>query len=457
MQRQIARHRTRRLMWMMMSLALCIVTFGAALPVASEGSRTLLPREPVSEFRANIEWRNSTYGGIIKRRTLFEVYARAGEYMLLGSSAIDVPGEPDRGDIRVYNPGLVTGEIGQREVPAEPSYSCVEQRQATGNTAQGRIGSREQELNGPNTSTNAVPAGYTPCFYQAPVDGIYNVAFWGPAGDNHDTETAPAGQVDPPPAEFGPRQDTSVTAWDITVRDSLESTEDHNGRVFSYFYAMFSGGNGRDLKGSPYIVTRDGFIYRLDLGGDANGFLIYANRFGFLDTDGNPLYRNVMAVPTMTFDEQNQLVQLQGGVRLAPPEFPIFLNPPDPAAIQALGYPTQPVAPEISDLAFRGTLGEGSTTPGQGGTFSLISSAAGVIELVISRDGQDFDPTKPENRFLRTVVEEAGPLEIAWDGLDNADNPFPAGQNYAVRASLRAGELHFPFIDVENNLDARPA
>jgi hypothetical protein len=387
-------------MWMLLSLALCIATFGAALPIAAEGSRTLLPREPVSEFRANIEWRNSSYGGIVKRRTLFEVYARVGEYIRLGSSAIDVPGEPDRGDIRVYNPGLVTGEIGQREIPVEPSYSCVQQRQATGNVAQGRIGSREQELNGPNTSTNAVPAGYTPCFYQAPVNGIYNVAFWGPAGDDRDSETAPAGQIDPPAAEFGPRQNTSVTAWDITVRDSLESTEDRNGRVFAYFYAMFSGGNGRNLKASPYIVTRDGFIYRLDLGGDANGFLIYANRFGFLDTDGNPLYRNVMAVPTMTFDEQNQLVQLQGGVSLAPPEFPIFLNPPDPATIQALGYPTEPVAPEISDLAFRGALGDGSTTPGQGGTFSLISSAAGVVELVISRDGQNFDPTKPENRFF---------------------------------------------------------
>jgi hypothetical protein len=54
------------------------------------------------------------------------------------------------------------------------------------------------------------------------------------------------------------------------------------------------------------------------------------------------------------------------------------------------------------------------------------------------------------------MVAEAGPLEIAWDGLDNDDNPFPAGQNYAVRASLRAGELHFPFIDVENNLDGAP-
>jgi hypothetical protein len=444
-------------------LAALIVPSHSAL---AEGSSTLYPAG-TSRFRANLEWRNDTYGERLFRRTLLKVYANAGEYILLGSSAVDVPDAPDNGDIRVYNPGLVNGDIGNETIPATPSFSCVAQRGSTGNAAQGRIGSRAQESNGPDTIANpatgargnAVPAGYVPCFYQAPASGVYSVAFFGPSGDGRSSETQPTGSINDVADNFDASQDTSISAWDVTVRPNLQATTSFNGRLFAYYIAMFTGGNARPIDSLIYVVADDGFQYRVDLGNmDPNGYLLYANQVGFLDSDGTtPLYRDVMAAPTLPFDQQNQLVQLQGGVQLAPPQYPIFFNPPDPAALTALNIPLAPTIGQISNLTFAGAAGGSTTVVGGGGTFRFNSTVEGVYQLVISRDGSNYDPTNPQNRVLRGVRDTNGVIEVTWDGLDNSGNPFPAGSNYQARVVMKGGEFHFPFLDVENSITGSPS
>ena len=69
---------------------------------------------------------------------------------------------------------------------------------------------------------------------------------------------------------------------------------------------------------------------------------------------------------------------------------------------------------------------------------------------MISRDGVNFDPGAAGNRVLRGVVT-SGAETVTWDGKDNSGADFPVGANYAVRASLHAGEYHFPLIDAENS------
>lgn len=456
-------HRLRR----GLGAALILLLGLAAVPVGlrAEGSGSLYPAGATG-FRANLEWRTSTYGGgLLKRRTLLKVYARAGEYIMLGSSAVDVPDEPDRGDILVFVPGRIGGPIGQEIVPAQPDYSCRAHRAQTGNSQQGRIASRLQETHGPDTIAvpataqpgGAVPGGYVPCWYRATETGIYDIVFLGPVGDGSDSQIFPTGQLDHP-SNFSAAQNTSVSAWDVTVRDSLTVAQSRRGRLFAYYLAMFTGGNGRPLSNTVYIVATDGFVYKVDLLGlDPNGYVLYGNQAGFLDSDGSPLYRNVMAVSTLPTQDQNQMVQLQGGVRLAPPQYPIFFDQPDPAALQAVGIPLTPLVPTVSGFSFEASGGGNVAKVGEGGTFRFGSNVGGVYELVISRDGQDWDPTSPQNRVLRGIRVSGGETRVPWDGMDNAGNAFPEGRGYQARTSVHGGEFHFPFLDVENSITGSPS
>ena len=422
----------------------------------AEGSRSMYPSSATGS-RANIEWRSSNYANLVRRRTILKVYANAGEFILLGSSAVGVTLGATSGDIRVYNPNTITGVIGDETIPASPSFSCAAQRTATGQASQGQITTRTIELAGPDTITNPVNAtpggavtnGYVPCFYQAPSTGIYDVVFWGPAGDNVDTEVQPTGSIGT--LQNDSTQNTSISAWDVTVRNSLTTTTDINGRLFANYLALFTGANSRPVNSSIYIVTDDGFRYLTAFNGlDPNGFITLANNVGFYDSDGQtPLYRNLVD------GVNNQLTAPQGGVTLAPPTHLIFftntnnsLYQPDPSAISANNIPLIPTLPTITGT-YAGSAGGIDSYVSAGGIFTINSNVNSNYEIIISRDGVDFNPTTPANRVLRGT-RSAGTHNIVWNGLDNSGTAFPVG-TYTARSTIHAGEYHFPLLDVENS------
>ena len=90
------------------------------------------------------------------------------------------------------------------------------------------------------------------------------------------------------------------------------------------------------------------------------------------------------------------------------------------------------------------------------GTFRLEAGSGGTYEIVISRDGLDFDPGLPGNRALRGIVP-AGKFTVTWDGKDNTGVALPVKDHYAVRAVLRAGEYHAPMLDVESSTLGGPS
>ncbi|MGI0486119.1 hypothetical protein ACN4EK_11825 [Pantanalinema rosaneae CENA516] len=419
-------------------------TVGAIAPGQAEGSRSLFPNP--TGFRANLEWRTGQYN-LLTRRTLLRVYARQGEVILLGSSAMGV----NNGDILVFDPGVVPfTPVGQEVVnPAAAAFQCSTQNAL--NPAQGVISNRTQELAGPDTvPAGGVANGYTPCVYQAPTTGFYTVAILGPAGANTDNDTPPTGSLDP--IQTGVGQDATVAAWDVTVRTNLVSPANLPGRLLTYYLSLFTGANGRPIDSTVYILTSDGFLYETGLRGiDPNGFVVYGNRVGFLDADGRtPLNRDVVA-------SDNLLNTVQGGVIIAPPEYPLFFSPPDPEVVAALGIPLTTTIPAIApgSYSFTGTAGSNNSLVATGGNFAYSANVPHVYELIISQDGSDFDPTNPQNRVLRGIGA-AGTQTVTWDGLDNSGTPFPIGTNYPARLVIRAGEYHFPLLDVENSLFGSP-
>lgn len=457
---QLLRSGLRPRSWVAAGIALGLLTpVLGTLPAIAEGSRSLYP-SGITGNRANLEWRTSNYAnGLLKRRTLLKVYVNAGEYILLGSSAVGVTSGTTSGNIQVYGSGRVTGSIGQETIPTSADFSCSDQRTTTGNTNQGRITTREAELAGPDTITNSTTAtaggvvtnGYVPCFYQAPTTGIYYVVFSGPLGTDSDTEMATVGSGSLNSPNISATQNASVSMWDVTIRDSLTSTVDRNGRLFADYLAMIMGANDRYMNSKLVIVTRDGFRYKTDLGGiDPNGFVIFANNVGFYDSDRQtPLYRDVLG-------GNNQLTALSGGVAIALPSHEIFFTntnnveyQPDDDAIAANFIPLAPTNPILSALTYQGSAGGTSSYLNSGGVFTIETSIEANYQLVISRNGTDFDPTNPDNRVLRGV-RSAGTSTIVWNGLDNNGTAFPVG-TYSVKARIHSGEYHFPLLDVENS------
>jgi uncharacterized repeat protein (TIGR01451 family) len=437
-------------------LLLCYLNFGIQ-SARAEGSRTLYPSNaPAGSSRANLEWRTDTYGGLVLRRTLLKVYANQGEYILLGSSAVGV----GSGNIRVYNPNRVSDSIGSEIIPTTPDFQCTSQ------AGRGVISSRQQELSGPRAiSGPGNPNGYIPCYYQAPSTGVYDIVFYGPDGGGSSTNGAPTGEINLSSGNnFGTQQGTSVAAWDVTVRSSDQtSIIDKDGRLFSYYLALFTGNNGRYLNFPVYPITTDGFRYKVELRGtDPNGFVLYGNQTGFFDSDGiSPLYHDILGA-------DSQLANPQGGVSLARPQFATFFNSIDDTVLgsvdrykrdgtlEGTGIPLSPIIPTVNNLQFNGTVSGNNSSYGTGGTFNFNSNITGTYELIISRDGSNFDPTNTQNRLLRGIMPTTGQQAINWDGKDNSGNFFPVGSNYKVSVRTYGGEYHFPLLDAENNFTGGP-
>ncbi len=435
------------------AFAALVMLGAAAAPASAAGSGDLWPNG-ASGSRANTEWRTGSYGnGALTRRTLIKAYMTAGEVIMLGSSAVG----QGASDILVFNKNRVTGPIGTETIPAVANFSCNTQRLAVGAPAgQGMITSRAQELAGPDTiPTGGVAGGYVPCHYTAPATGIYDVIFVGPLGMASNVDGGVAADVALAAAgDFDATQGTSIAAWDATVRANLTSTANIAGRVFTYYLALFTAGNGLPVFPSIYAVTLDAYKYKIDLRGmDPNGWLVYGNQVGFLDSDGTtPLYHDAVADAT---GSPGQLTGIQGGVSLGLPSFPLFFEPPAAATIAALGIPAAPIAPQMSSISFSGTVGGNTSLVNQGGTFKFTTNVRGVYDIVVSIDGVNFDPTSPTNRSLRGVVVSPGVHTVAWNGQDNSNNPFPVG-SYKAHVSLHGGEYHFPMIDVENDTAGGP-
>ncbi|TAF07960.1 MAG: DUF11 domain-containing protein [Nostocales cyanobacterium] len=440
------------------STAICLaILTGGIQSAQAEGSRNLYPTSsPANARRANLEWRNELSGNLIRRRTLLKVYANAGEYILMGSSAVGI----NNGDIYVYNPGLVTGQVGSESFPATPTFQCTSQ------TGTGWISSRTQELAGPqNITGTGNTTGYVPCYYQAPTTGVYDVVVFGPAGFNVSGDGSVTNEINLTSAtNFDSTQGSSVAAWDVTVRSDTNSTTDLTGRLFAYYLTLFTGNGARPIYVTVYPVTNDGYIYRSEIRGlDPNGFILYGNEVGFFDSDGqSTLYHNIVGT-------DGNVSNPQGGTQLSRPQFPTFFNQPNIIALgsvnrydrsgnsSGVGITTIPTIPEVKNASFTGSLFGNTSKFGNGGTFTFDSTVAGTYEIVIKGSGStDFDPTNPKNRVLRNYMDTSGLKNVAWDGKDNAGNLFPVGSDYEYNIRVRAGEYHFPVLDGENNASGGP-
>ena len=411
----------------------------------AEGSRSMFP-SGIAGARAPMDLtNNATYAGVARNRQFIYVYAEANEYILVGSR-----NRGSNGDVFIYNPQSF-GTPANETIPGTANFTCSTTNTgpaAFGGGTRGTISSRANELAGPNSANNAVTVtnGWSPCAYRAPSTGIYGVRFTGASSGGLSVQAADTGTLQVLASQ--------VSAWEVAVRANVASTTDLNGRVFTYAWIGRTGGNGVNARvfHSLYYVTQDGYRYEQTMKGlDPFAYALYGNAQGFTD-NGDPLYKSVRG------DNQTaSVIQPAGtGITAQAAQYPIFfstLSPSAPHAAQinatltALSIPTTPPVPQLLSASFAGDVGGVVSTQNVGGTFTFETVNTLSYQIVISRDGVNFDPANTLNRVLYGTANTGTHMEV-WDGLDNGGLPFPVG-SFPFRVSGRNGEVHFPIIDTE--------
>jgi fimbrial isopeptide formation D2 family protein/uncharacterized repeat protein (TIGR01451 family) len=425
-----------RLRRAIVSIGLLLCAIGAGIqPAHAEGSRELVGN---GGHRPYTEWRKSLTN-IFLRRTVLKVFAKQGEVINLGSSAVNV----GSGNILLF-PSSV--DLYQEPITESLALrNCRTQQSGTG-----FLSTRAQELAGPLPATG----GYTPCTFTAPADGIYQVAFYGPDGISGDSDPGATpnnalSSINSPLITAA--QGSTVSMWDITVRSST-STTDIPGRVFTDHIALNMDLNGRQLNSDLYILTQDGYQYRTALNGlDPFGFIFFANAQGLL-SGGQPIYRSGQAV-----DPRDKLIpSLLGGVVIEPAKHKLFFTLPNSDAIAALGYSPVAIPPlPAQNFLFTGAGGGSGnqTFVGVGGTFSFDAPQSGNYQIIIDVNNDGVYSSAAGDRILEGSAL-LGSNTVVWDGKNgNGVNvpALPGNAPYNSRIILKGGEYHFPMIDAEGN------
>ena len=356
-----------------------------------------------------------------------KVYVKAGETIYTGSSA----------------QGFGLGTINLR-APDGSTYT-------SGNAAAaGLISNRSQELAGPLPNAG----GYTPFTVKvgAGQEGVWEIDFISQSNG------VDMGNPDPVPVNANWTQPSGqyITAFDVSVRD----VNNHNfltGRVFTNVFSGILGTFDVGFNAILNILTKDGYQYTLDNNGQAgNGFTFFVNNKGFRNADGTASYLSVDNInspnvndPTMA-DTQSDITHK------------IFFNTPAtdlPATASTPGGGTTwllnpPGLITISNVGFtgiEGTAGIAGTNP-LGSNFLFTSTGQGSFTIAIDVNNNGVF-TDPIDRNLTGTVS-AGANQVYWDGLDGQGNKTPAGSyNANITVTTKAGEVHFPFFDVERNVN----
>lgn len=398
----------------------------APLVVNAEGSKELCSNGGNRAYLRSSSTASPSYpfptAGTVK------VYVKAGETIYAGSSA----------------QGFALGTINLR-APDGTLYD------SGSSTTVGVIKSLAEETAGP--APNA--GGYTPYTRSvtAAQEGVWEINFIPPNPFTNSAIITTAVNV-----PWVQSSNEYVAAFDVTVRNSA-NTAFVPGRVYTNVFVGLLGSFTVGFNGIFYIVTKDGYHYTLDNNGQAgNGFTFFSNNKGFRTQSGAPSY---LSVNSATFFDVHDPTapDTQSDVT-----HKLFFNTPAadmPATAKIAGGTSTwllnaPFVPEVSGVNFTGalgTVGKASTaTIGGKISFTTASNGTYTISMDFNQNGVYTDAV--DRKFTGTVNN--GLNQINWDGLDGLGNAIPhnaAPFKIKIDLALFAAEVHFPFFDVERNVN----
>lgn len=408
-------------------------------------------------------------------RGTHKVFAFKDEIIYIGSSAQGFTA----GSINVYYPSTVATLADGSRSTITPDASSGTTAVAANTDAPGRILNRSEEINGPNIpGTSITTTGYHPFVVVAPETGVYEVDFLAP-GANQTADlsgSVPSGQSDVAASSTSWTQATdntteAIVAWDITVANG---TAIKSGRVymneFNAVGALTFTGTDHGFYGKFYIVTKDGFPYRVENNGMVGGaFAFFVNNRGFTtiaDGAGDKTYKSydytgITPVPTPKVKNPNEPDDALNITHK------IFYNQPDPNLPETATYNgvingtwlklALPPDPSATGITFTGVEGSNSYASTKGAIIEFNANVAGTYRITIP--GGTTNGVTYYDRVL------AGPTvfghnSVHWDGktgvngdpLTAAATAIPPGTTIGqIKVQLLGAEVHFPFLDMESN------
>lgn len=361
-----------------------------------------------------------------------KVYVRAGESLYLGSSAQQI----GNGRINVRAPGGAT-------------YNSAALAAGVG-----LITNKNQENAGPLPNAG----GYTPWILPVGLgqEGVWEIDFISP--DVTADQQAGITKTNANAAWTQSNNGPGISAFDVSVRNSA-NTAFITGRAFMNIFVGSLGAFDANFTGKFKILTKDGYQYDVDNNGQSGYvFSFFANNKGFKDNAGNPIYRSINTL-SGTIPVQDPRVADTG----TDITHKIFFNTPDASMPATTATPagttwlyTTPTSPQAANFLFEGVEGtqnQAGTAPlGANLSFETNQIGSYIIDIDINKNGVFNDAV---DRRL-TGVAGSGSNTIYWDGLNGLGAKVQGNFTFSpsnLNLSLVGGEVHFPFLDVENNIN----
>lgn len=366
-----------------------LLLISSLIPVLAEGSRETVATGGVRPFLSNRA----------------HVYVNAGEDVLLGSNV----------GISWFSPtGIDNGSC----LGANLSSTTEEAAGPLPNSG----GYNPGDINNPDSSTSD-------CVFDAKESGIYIITFSG-----------------------------SYSYWDVTVRTTANNAATTiTGRTYvTTFTADFGGwfspgGPGTAWRQLVYILTRDGYLYRMNMN-DIDGFVMqfYSNNKGLRDTNGLPVYLSGDPTQFSIHDPATADTATDWTNKL-------FINVPAAdlpltAPINAISGQTStwlltpPIDIEIINFSFTPTTQQGGNAQPGGGQFAFtVSNGTQINYDIVLTFSNPIYQTRRLVGSTNTISTTAN-----WNGLDGAGT-LVGGSNVTAQLTLKGGEVHFPYWDVEYN------
>jgi len=303
--------------------------------------------------------------------------------------------------------------------------------------------------------------------FTAPSDGVYSVVFFSSklTADNPSMMKLSDKTTPFESAQKG----STIASWDITVYNNGVK---QSGRVFTKTLFINMGNNAYKKKAGTgalysniYAVTDDGYQYKVDFNGmDPYGFVFFANSRGMLTKDGegntSSLYHGARSDNNLLSDfVKNNIILNADPTTSEDKTYNMFYEKPSADTLKyALGiYDPSSGKGDISQFKFTGNgntnnaLSNNQGYVGEGGKFSFFASndiSATSYELRLKFDTNNIVT-------LSNDLKKNATNTISWDGKDANGKVVGAGTYSTVNASivLKGGEVHFPLLDVEQNLN----
>ncbi|MCU0443034.1 MAG: hypothetical protein MUE96_11600 [Bacteroidia bacterium] len=354
------------------------------------------------------------------------VYARAGDSIYVGSSVQGI----GIGTIRLTAPNGTTYSSGN-------------------STTVGRISNRAQELAGPRRT--GVTNGYTPYarLVSAAEEGIWQVNF---ISQDTNVTNNPTNILADAEWSAAPGSGNMIAAWDASV---VRSGALVTGRVFTYmFHGVMNTGATGGFTGKFYVLTKDGYNYLVDNNGQ-NGlnFAWFSNNNGIKDSTGNASYRSFNSTTNppikdpRTPDAFNDIVN-KVFYTIPASDLPTTSITPTGNTWLRLSAPVAPIVSNFGFVGIEGTPNVAGTNPAGGNiTFTASDASNYAIDIDVNGNGSYADAV---DRRL-TGSASFGSNAVYWDGKNGLGANVSGAGTITVRVFLMGGEVHFPFLDVEEN------